>query len=160
MTSKSLSTTDVYTDGSCHTQLRVGGWVALIFTNGMKIVLTGNYTDTTHNRMELTAVIEAMSYIRINKKNTGSICIYSDSQYVVGLSERRQKLESKNFMTKKGGVVQNADLIKQLWELEAGLSIRYEKVKAHQQKTDIPNHNIEADKLSRKIVRDIVNAMG
>lgn len=146
----------VYTDGSCHTQLRIGGWAALIFIEGNKHILTGTAQDTTHNRMELTAVIDAIKYISLNISNVLGVHIYSDSQYVVGLTERKQKLSNDDFITKKGNKLQNADLMKELWLLEDSLDVTFEKIKAHQKQTEAINHNIEADKLSRQIVRGAV----
>jgi ribonuclease HI len=147
----------IYTDGSCHTQHRIGGWVALVFINEEKIVLSGVVHDTTHNRMELTAVIEAVQYVRHNYKTAGAINIFTDSQYVVGLvTERKQKLHAKDFQTKKGNIIQNADLVKELLAQDTAITLHFTKVKAHQKKTAATEYNIEADKLSRKIVRDAV----
>ena len=154
MTDKAI----IYTDGSCHTQLRIGGWAALVFVAETKIILSGSDADTTHNRMELLAVIEAIKYVKLNIPNAKRVHICSDSQYVVGLDYRKSKLSGNNFITKKGNELQNADLMQALWQLVEGLSITYEKVKAHEKATHIPNHNIEVDKLSRKIVRDAVSA--
>ena len=52
----------IYTDGSCHTQQLVGAWAAIIFIGAKKFVLSGTEENTTHNRMELTAIIEALKF--------------------------------------------------------------------------------------------------
>ncbi|MDX2171654.1 MAG: ribonuclease H [Bacteroidota bacterium] len=147
----------IYTDGSCHTQLRIGGWAAIVFINGTKTVLKGKELDTTHNRMELLAVINAIKFVLEKDKTINQLHIVSDSQYVVGLTARQTRLSDKNFTTKKGNEIKNADLVKELLNFVNSLNIDFVKIKAHQQKTDVVNYNIDADKLSRKIVREAVN---
>jgi ribonuclease HI len=64
---------EVYTDGSCHTQQKLGTWVAIIFTGMGRKVLSGTIKDTTHNRMELTAVLNALEYIKTHYENITTI---------------------------------------------------------------------------------------
>jgi ribonuclease HI len=145
---------EIYTDGSCHTQNRIGAWVAIILTGTKKKVLSGIVQGTTHNRMELSAVIKGIEYIRSNYPAIKTIKLFSDSQYVTGLRDREGKLAAMDFLTKKGTGIQNADLVKELLALFSILPVELIKVKAHQKKTGTVNYNIEADKLSRKMVRD------
>ena len=56
----------IYTDGSCHTQKRVGAWAAFIYVNGVQTVLSGMAFDTSHHRMELMAVNEALVFVLKN----------------------------------------------------------------------------------------------
>jgi len=149
----------IYTDGSCHTQKLVGGWAAIIFINDEKTILSGTAVNTTHNRMELTAVIEAIKYVHTKYSNETEVHLYSDSQYVIGLRARGQKLLANNFITQKGNEIQNADLVKEFLSIIAAVNIQLLKIKAHQKQHDEPNYNIEADKLSRKIVRDAVQRL-
>ena len=145
---------EIYTDGSCNTQNRIGAWVAIIFTAIGKKVLAETVTNTTHNRMELSAVIKAIEYIKNNYPDITTIKLFSDSQYVVGLPGRKEKLSVLGFSTKKGNDIQNADLVKELFEHLSTLSVEFIKVKAHQKQNEIFNYNIEADKLSRKMMRE------
>ena len=87
---------EIYTDGSCHTQLLNGAWAALVFIDGKKTILKGTETNTTHNRMELLAVINAIKHVEAEVTLKEKLHIYSDSQYVVNLNDRRKKLEAKN----------------------------------------------------------------
>ena len=80
----------VYTDGSCHTQLCIGAWAAIIFIGDVKIILSGIEKNTTHNRMELIAVIKALEYIEQNEQ-AALITVVTDSQYVTGLPARQQQ---------------------------------------------------------------------
>lgn len=150
----------IYTDGSCNTQHQLGAWVAILIADNEKTVLSGHAVNTTNNRMELTAVVEALKYLHNNYDPGTLITIVSDSQYVVGLADRRERLTSSDFNTKKNTHITNADLVKELFKQETGLTILFEKIKAHQKQGSIINYNIEADKLSRKMVRELVISYG
>lgn len=151
---------EVYTDGSCHTQRRIGAWVAIVFAGTKKRVLSGIVKDTTHNRMELLAVIKAIQYVKKHYENISTIRVCTDSQYVTGLPERKEKIELAGFITGKGNTLQNADLVKTFFETLSTLSIEFIKIKAHQRKSEIVNFNREADMLSRKLLRNAVDEIG
>ena len=148
----------IYTDGSCNTESKVGGWALIILNNLENIVLQNLELETTHNRMELTAVIKAIEYIKNKIPNYNLIQIYTDSQYVAQIPKRADKIISKDFKTNKGKDIQNLDLIKRLMQLIESTKIEFIKVKAHQKSTNQPNYNREVDKLSRKIVRNYMNS--
>lgn len=144
----------VYTDGSCHTQLKSGGWAALLFVDGKKIVLEGEDENTTHHRMELMAVISSISYLTQHHLLGRPINLYSDSQYVVDLVKRKDRLVASNFLTKKLHAVRNADLVQQLIPFMKHSNIKFIKIKSHQ-KLLTPDAilNREVDLLSRKNMR-------
>lgn len=146
-----IHSADIYTDGSCNTLNGLGAWVAIILSGEEKTVLSGKVPDTTHNRMELYAVIAGIGHAATTFK---SLRIYSDSQYVTGLMERREKLTAAGFITSKGTEMRNADLVKEFYALSGHLELTFIKVKAHQKKGVDVNFNIEADKLVRKIMRE------
>lgn len=137
---------DIYTDGSCDTQKRLGAWAAIILSSSGKIVLSGKEVETTHQRMELLAVIKALTFVGV-----GEVTVYSDSQYVTGLVGRREKLAGKGFMTKKGDEIRNIDLVREFLALDAAMEITFVKVKAHGK--EFP-YNVEVDKLVRGLVRE------
>ena len=60
-----LNIIKVYTDGSCHTQLKCGAWAAVIINNSSEYIIKGTATNTTHNRMELQAIINAVEYVTL-----------------------------------------------------------------------------------------------
>lgn len=72
----------IYTDGACHGSTGIGG-IGIVFVNNNEIIYQFNkqYTNTTNNRMEITAIIYALHAI---SKPINSITIYSDSQYALG----------------------------------------------------------------------------
>ncbi len=146
----------IYTDGSCHTQFRVGAWAAIIINNETEEQLHGYEINTTHNRMELLAVINALKHADINISDLHNIKIYSDSQYVVRLIDRRDKLLQNNFLTKQGNDIKNKDLVIEILYLIDSLKPEFIKVKAHQKKSSIRNVNRDVDKKARKIVREYV----
>lgn len=146
-TTQTAALAEIYTDGSCHTQHRIGAWVAILLIGPEKFILSGVIPDTTHNRMELTAVIRALECCRTRYPSTRTIKICTDSQYVMGLAARAAKTSSP---------LRNADLVKELLDqLETfTIAIEWVKIKAHQKSTDVPNYNREADKLARKMLRE------
>ena len=74
----------IYTDGSCLENPGNGGWAAIIIINKEKKIISGNQKNTTNNRMELLAPIEALKTLEINSE----IEIITDSKYVkLGITE-------------------------------------------------------------------------
>ena len=146
----------IYTDGSCHTQLEIGAWASIIFVEDKKITLTETVENTTHQRMELLAVISSLHYLLKNNTEIQSVKIISDSQYVIGLMRRKEKLTATDFKTKAQNEVRNTDLVKELLRLSDIFTTEFEKIKAHQKQSNITNYNIEVDKLCRNKVREAV----
>ncbi len=125
-----------------------------MFFDGEEVLLKGREAGVTHNAMELLAVIRAFEYIEKKGLSDRKTTVYTDSQYVAGIPERRERLQDADFITKKGDPVRNPDLIKQMLFFTDLLDVQFVKVKAHQKKTDERNVNREVDRISRKIVRD------
>jgi len=146
----------VFTDGSCNTKLNIGAWAAIIFQEGKKKILEGVEKETTHNRMELIAVIEAIDYIEKTHTDSCLIRIFTDSQYVEKVPLRAKKLIAKNFKTNKGKDIQNKDLIQSLILRLQQNTVEFIKVRAHQKSTSTVNYNREVDKHARKLVRQVV----
>lgn len=153
-----IHTIEIYTDGSCHTQQKIGGWAAIIFRDNERFVLQGSERETTHNRMELLAVIRSIEYVVKEFDDFEKLFIYTDSQYVERIPLRTAKFVAHDFKTKSGKEIQNIDLVKRLIELLNSANVDFIKVKAHQKSTDTPNYNKEVDKLCRKVVRDQVES--
>jgi ribonuclease HI len=145
----------IYTDGSCNPEYGAGAWAALLFVDDEKIVLFGNEEPTTHQRMELTAVIKAFEYLAKANLIEQPVQVFTDSQYVVGIPGRSGKLKTTSFVTKGGLPLRNADLLQLLMEHIEKLKPTFIKVKAHfHDSSSTGNH--EVDKLSRKLVREAV----
>ena len=69
---------EIFTDGACSGNPGPGGWAALLRYNGHEKQISGGALDTTNNRMEMMAVIEALSAL----KKPSRVMLYTDSQYV------------------------------------------------------------------------------
>ncbi|MDH4090790.1 MAG: ribonuclease HI [Cyclobacteriaceae bacterium] len=144
----------IYTDGSCNPLHKIGGWAAILLIDDKKVILKGKELNTTNQRMELIAVLESLAYLRKNSLLANPITICSDSQYVVNIQKRSTNLTANNLLTGKGQSIRNADLVKKLIDHFASGLIKFTKVVAHQKVLHNENHNREADKIARRIVRD------
>ena len=140
---------EIYTDGSSHTQKLIGAWAAIIYYNKTKIIIKQVETNTSHNRMEMQAVIQAIKFVDTNYSTNIPIIINSDSQYVVNLVDRKEKLKKNEFFTRKGNPVKNLDLVITLIETH---EIKFNKIKAHVKDGDTKNR--EVDLLVRKLMRE------
>lgn len=148
----------VFTDGSCHSQLKKGGWASIIFVGDEKIVLEGNSSETTHHRMELIAVLQSLAYLQSKDLIDNQIVIHSDSQYVVDLQKRKDRLVLSGYRTKKSKPVRNSDLVQSLIKFMSYENIKFVKIKSHQKHSDLKTLlNREVDILSRKNMRQSSN---
>lgn len=126
---------NIYIDGSCRPNSKFGSYgVLIIDDDGNRKTLTGTQEDVTNNIMELTALIEALKYIRANQLDSQyEIEIFSDSQYVVkGITEWYTKWKANNYMTTTGPV-KNLDLWKHLDKLMKAVKCKLTWVKGHGQ---------------------------
>lgn len=144
----------VFTDGSCHSRLKTGGWASIIFLGGQKVTLKGHEPETTHHRMELIAVLESFRYLEERKFLDRQITIYSDSQYVVDILQRRNRLVTSGFRTKKMKPIRNDDLVQRMIYFMDTSDVSFVKLKSHQKSTDAESVvNREVDILSRQMMR-------
>lgn len=120
---------EIYTDGACSGNPGPGGWAAILMARGREKTISGGVAATTNNRMEMTAVIEALQQL----KRPCRIRIYSDSSYVIsaftkGWLENWQKNGWKNAA---GDPVSNLDLWQKLLAAAKRHQIDWIKVKGH-----------------------------
>lgn len=74
---------EIYTDGACSVNKRLGGYAAIAKFDGQQIVVHGNKKNATNNEMELLAVISILHVLQQHLKKKDEVIIYSDSAYVV-----------------------------------------------------------------------------
>jgi len=118
----------IYTDGSCLGNPGDGGWAAIINDNGKILKISGSEKNTTNNKMELMAPINALK--KIYKDN--NIEIYTDSKYVkLGITEWIHKWVKNNWQTSKKKDVKNKELWVELYKLSKSFEINWIWVKAH-----------------------------
>jgi ribonuclease HI len=102
----------IYTDGSCETQTKLGGWAAVLQCGEHQRVLQGSAADTTVNAMELTAVIEALKAL---KQAGSTVQLFIDSNYVVrGVNEWLSDWLKRGWKNARGEQVANLGLWQQL----------------------------------------------
>ncbi len=118
----------IYTDGSCLSNPGNGGWAAIINIDGKIKKISGNEKNTTNNRMELMAPINALKYV--NSKD--SIEMFTDSKYVKnGITEWINTWVLNNWKTSNKEDVKNKDLWFELYKLNQSLNVKWNWVKAH-----------------------------
>lgn len=137
---------EIYTDGACSGNPGPGGWGALLRYRGHEKELSGFEPQTTNNRMELTAAIEALRTL----KRPVSARVHTDSQYVQkGISEWIHGWKAKGWRTADKKPVSNADLWQTLDELSSLHRIEWVWVKGHAGHPD----NERVDRLARKAIQ-------
>ncbi|MBE6451147.1 MAG: ribonuclease HI [Alphaproteobacteria bacterium] len=120
---------EIFTDGACSGNPGIGGWGALLRYKAIEKELSGGELETTNNRMELTAVIEALKAL----KTVCNITLYTDSKYVMcGITEWLENWKKNSWKTaNKKNDVKNVDLWQKLDELIKKHEIRWVWVKGH-----------------------------
>ena len=119
---------EIYADGACKGNPGPGGWGVLLRAGEREKELFGGERETTNNRMELTAVIEALSAL----KRASRVKVYTDSQYVQkGISEWIHAWKKRGWRTADKKDVKNADLWRRLDELRQGHEVEWHWVKGH-----------------------------
>ncbi|MEO8038547.1 MAG: ribonuclease HI [Betaproteobacteria bacterium] len=119
---------DIYTDGACKGNPGVGGWGALLRVDGVERELFGGEAATTNNRMEMKAVIEALSAL----DGHATVRLHTDSQYVQkGISEWIHAWKRRGWKTADRQPVKNVDLWQQLDALAAQHDVEWVWVKGH-----------------------------
>ncbi len=121
----------IYTDGACKGNPGPGGWGALLrAADGAEKELCGGELETTNNRMEMMAVIEALSAL----KRPCHVILFVDSQYVLkGMTEWLHGWKAKGWRTAAKQPVKNVDLWQRLDALvhQSEHRIEWQWVKGH-----------------------------
>jgi len=121
-------TVEIFTDGACFGNPGPGGYAAILKSGGKKKEISGYVPRTTNNRMELTAVIEALRML----KRPCAVRVITDSNYVVkGMTEWMDGWIRKNWLNARKQPVLNRDLWEQLLALTHTHSIEWKWVKGH-----------------------------
>ena len=119
---------DIYTDGACRGNPGPGGWAAVLSAGGREKEIFGAQPLTTNNRMELQAVIEALSAL----KRPLQVRLYTDSQYVRrGILEWLPQWKARGWKTAERKPVKNQDLWQQLETAAAQHRIEWHWVPGH-----------------------------
>ncbi len=129
----------IYTDGSCKGNPGPGGWGAWLTSGSHSLDLFGGESHTTNNRMELTAVIEALTAL----KAPSEVELYTDSQYVrQGITSWIHNWKRRGWVTTDKKPVKNDDLWRALDEATQRHTISWHWVKGHA--GDVGNERADA----------------
>ena len=139
----------IYTDGACSGNPGTGGWGVVILENNKEdTFLNGGNDNTTNNRMELTAAIEALKYF----EDSQTITLITDSKYVKdGIQSWIQNWKKNGWKTAAKKPVKNKELWVELDDLITMHNISWEWVKGHAGNT----YNEKADYLARQYIEAV-----
>ena len=140
---------DIYTDGACRGNPGPGGWGALLIYKDTDRAIYGGEIDTTNNRMEMTAIIEALKIVKMDC----NITLYTDSKYVMdGITKWLSNWKKKGWITSNKKPVKNKDLWQILEESISKHNIEWQWVKGH---AGIPG-NEKADELANQGIDELI----
>ncbi len=146
-----MAAVEIFSDGACKGNPGVGGWGALLRIGETEKELFGGEANTTNNRMELTAVIQALSALT----RPCEVLIHTDSQYVMkGMMEWIDGWKAKGWKTAAKQPVKNDDLWKTLDKLVAMHDVDWRWVKGHSGHPE----NERADQLANRGVELILKS--
>lgn len=144
-----MSEVVIYTDGACRGNPGPGGWGALMRAGEHERELKGGEPDTTNNRMELQAVIEALQAL----KRPCRVQLYTDSRYVRdGITQWMPQWKRRGWRTASKQPVKNRDLWQALDEAAARHDIEWHWVEGH---SGVPG-NERADELANQAIDEML----
>jgi len=124
---------EIYTDGGCHGNPGIGAWAFVVVKDGdMILEKSGKDSDTTNNKMELTAAIEAISALEALNIDEKNVSIFTDSEYLKsGITVWIKNWVKRNWKTSDKKPVKNVELWKKLLEATQNYTINWNWVKGH-----------------------------
>lgn len=132
----------IYTDGACSGNPGPGGWGAVLMMGEKSKDISGGEANTTNNRMELMAAIQALNAL----KEPCDVALYTDSQYVRrGITEWIHGWQKNGWKNSQKKPVKNADLWQDLLKSQERHNVAWHWVKGHAGN----KYNERADTLAR-----------
>jgi ribonuclease HI len=142
------ATIEIYTDGACRGNPGPGGWGALLLYGDHRKTMHGGEPETTNNRMELTAAIEALNAL----KGAREVILHTDSKYVMdGITKWMPAWKKRGWKTANKKPVKNQDLWQLLDEAVSRHQIKWNWVRGH---TGVDG-NEEADALANRGIDEL-----
>ena len=155
-----MNTLKLFTDGSVNTRSKIGyGAYLFISEDGLSLdslkrhIKVKRFEETTSTKLELQTLLWALSSIEVNECN---LTIYTDSQNIISLLERRERLEQNNYSSKKNKLIKNYKLYQEFYKITDQLDCKFIKVRGHKksiQKDDIDQLFTLVDIASRNALR-------
>ena len=162
-----MSDSHLFIDGSVHTQSKVGIGACLLLStlevspeHVEQRILTHLFENTSSTVLELENLLWVLEKCHCEIESSDKIWVYTDSQNLVGLPARRQRLEQNKFMTKRGSRLNGADDYQQLFALIDKFEIRFCKVRGHspqQAKSHTDKLFSLVDRAARRTLREHLN---
>ena len=151
----------LFCDGSCNPQEKIGyGAYLLIEDNNFDLIFLKSkiifkkFENTSSSKLEIETLLCALNDIDIKDC---IIEVYTDCQNIIGLENRREKLEKNNFQTSSGKLIGNYELYKDFFGKLDELNLTFIKVKGHKKtslKDELDTIFNLVDKASRKALRE------
>lgn len=143
---------EIFTDGACSGNPGIGGWAAVLRYRETERELSGAREATTNNRMEMTAVIEALNAL----KEPCEVDLYTDSQYVMkGATEWMPGWVKAGWRTADKKTVKNSDLWQMIFHLLKKHDVAWHWVKGHAGHPE----NERCDLLARTAIQELREAL-
>jgi len=141
-------TVEIYTDGACRGNPGPGGWGAVLIAGRHRKTMHGGAPETTNNRMELTAAIEALNALKGRRK----VVLHTDSKYVMdGISQWLANWKQRGWKTAGRKPVKNQDLWMALDEATQAHDVTWKWVRGHAGN----DGNEEADALANRGIDEL-----
>ena len=139
----------IYTDGACSGNPGAGGWGGILIYKDYVKEISGAKKETTNNRMELLAVIKALSAL----KYACEVTLYSDSAYVVNAVQNEWLYAwfHNGWKTADKKPVKNKELWEELLSLLSKHRVKFVKVKGHADNA----YNNRCDEIARQAIKDL-----
>lgn len=146
-----VETVTIFTDGACSGNPGPGGWGCVLLHGERRKELSGAASQTTNQRMELTAAIAALSAL----KRPCHVLLYSDSAYLINAFRQNwlHNWQKNGWLNSKKQPVENQDLWQKLLALTALHQVEWLKVKGHAGNSE----NERCDLLARTAIRQLAD---
>ena len=151
----------LFTDGSVNTQTHIGFGAYLVVSEpGISVdllrsrVKVRSFEHTSSTKLELETLLWALSDVQ--PLSGSRVTVYTDSQNIMGLPQRRERLEKNDYFTKKNKRLRNYELYQQFYRIIDQLTCEFVKVDGHKvanQKDDIDHLFTLVDRASRNALR-------
>tara|TARA_R110001583_G_scaffold8895_2_gene41910 strand:+ start:13799 stop:14281 length:483 start_codon:yes stop_codon:yes gene_type:complete len=129
----------LFTDGSVNPQERIGFGASLVVEDlamsaeeAKDLVQLKQFDDTSSTKLELQILLYALTKLEKSKKR---VIVYTDSQNIIGLPDRRLRFEKNNYISKNGQLIDNHELYKEFYIITDLLNCEIVKVKGHKSST-------------------------
>ncbi len=146
--SEGSAVVEIFTDGACSGNPGPGGWGAILRYNGVEKELSGGAPETTNNRMEMMAAIQALEAL----KRPSRVKLHTDSTYLTdGITKWIHAWKAKGWKTANKKPVKNQDLWRRLEEALEHHDVEWVWVRGHAGHPE----NERADELARAAIEGL-----